>query len=198
MTHTHSQVAVTTGGPSNNTSGANNNATAGPSNNTSGGPSTGSTGGPSNNSTSSVGLSVAQMPSHNHGSAGGQQALIRTDYNRSAIMSGWLGAGDANTGFAYSGFSVNGNRAYTMYADVGAHTHSSNGSGSGHSHTLNSHTHSMQSHTHSLQSHTHTMSSHTHTLSSHTHSISATTTGGASNTNNMPPYVTIYAWKRTA
>ena len=53
-------------------------------------------------------------------------------------------------------------------------------------------------HTHTLSSHTHTLSSHTHTLSSHTHSTSATTTGAASNTDNMPPYLTVYMWKRTA
>ena len=61
-------------------------------------------------------------------------------------------------------------------------------------------------HTHTLSSHTHTMSSHTHTLSSHTHSTSATTTGeasssttsAASNIDNMPPYLAVYVWKRTA
>ena len=47
-------------------------------------------------------------------------------------------------------------------------------------------------------SHTGGGQGHTHTLSSHTHSISATTTGGASNTDNMPPYLVVYCWKRTA
>ena len=46
--------------------------------------------------------------------------------------------------------------------------------------------------------HTHNLNSHTHSLQSHTHSIGATTTGGASNTNNMPPYLAVYVWKRTA
>ena len=45
--------------------------------------------------------------------------------------------------------------------------------------------------------HTHTLSSHTHTIA-HTHSISATTTGAASNTNNLPPYLVIYVFKRVA
>lgn len=38
--------------------------------------------------------------------------------------------------------------------------------------------------------------SHTHTLSSHTHSTTATTSGAASNTDNMPPYLAVYMWKR--
>ena len=53
-------------------------------------------------------------------------------------------------------------------------------------------------HTHTLSSHTHGLSSHTHSLQSHTHSTSATTTGGASNDDNMPPYLTVYVWKRIA
>lgn len=43
--------------------------------------------------------------------------------------------------------------------------------------------------------HTHTLSSHTHTIA-HTHSIEATTTGAASNTDNLPPYLAVYMWKR--
>ena len=39
----------------------------------------------------------------------------------------------------------------------------------------------------SNQGHTHTLSSHTHTLSSHTHTVST-----------MPPYLSVYMWKRTA
>ena len=38
---------------------------------------------------------------------------------------------------------------------------------------------------------------HTHPLS-HTHDIGTTTTGEASNVNNMPPYLVVYMWKRTA
>ena len=38
---------------------------------------------------------------------------------------------------------------------------------------------------------------HTHSMS-HTHDIGATTTGAASDTNNMPPYLAVYMWKRTA
>ena len=156
-THTHTQVATTSGGPSNNTSG-------GPSNNTSGGP--------SNNTSGSTAISIAQMPSHNHGGVG--------DHN--------------HKGYGYKGQYGNHDRWFTtdsatdtrqtttgwLTQGAGAHTHSSQGSGAGHTHTLSSHTHSLQSHTHSLQS--------------HTHSTAATTTGSAS---NIPPSLAVYMWQRT-
>lgn len=82
-----------------------------------------------------------------------------------------------------------------------------------HSHSIPNHTHNIDhyhnySHTHNHQ-HVHTIASHTHTLSNHTHTINAhshtvTPTGSISNTgggqahNNMPPYLCVYMWKRTA
>ena len=143
MSHTHTQVQTTSGGPSNNTSG-------GPSNNTSGGP--------SNNTSGSTAITVAQMPSHNH------------------TYQDWVqvyGQG----GSAYWAARVKDGNDPRFATN-------STGSGQGHTHGLSSHTHSLQSHTHSLQSHTHT--------------TSATITGDASNDNNMPPYMTVYMWQRTA
>ena len=153
MAHTHTQVATTSGGPSNNTSG-------------------------------STAISVAQMPSHNHGNVSltGRIGFRTYAYDRnlmthcegifSKTIQTWSGNHDGIPG-------QNINPAYFEIATLNAsHTHSSNGSNSGH----------------------------THTLSSHTHSTSATTTGGASNTttsdasstNNMPPYLVVYMWKRIA
>jgi microcystin-dependent protein len=40
--------------------------------------------------------------------------------------------------------------------------------------------------------------SHTHTTPNHTHTISETSVGGGESHNNMPPYLAVYAWKRTA
>ena len=128
MSHTHTQVQTTSGGPSNNTSG-----------------------GPSNNTSGSTAITVAQMPSHNH------------------TYQDWVqvyGQG----GSAYWAARVK---------DGNDPRFATNSTGSG-------------------QGHTHTLSSHTHSLQSHTHTTSATTTGGASNDNNMPPYLVVYMWKRTA
>ena len=159
MAHTHSQVATTSGGPS-----------------------VASTGGPSSNSTSSVGLSVAQMPSHNHGSAGSHTHNLASRYGDVVVgVPAGSGAAYANVG-NHQGHWL----AESFYAaSSGAHTHSSNGSGSGHSHTLNSHTHSMQSHTHSTSATT-------------TGAASNSTTSAASASDNMPPYLAVYVYKRTA
>ena len=45
------------------------------------------------------------------------------------------------------------------------------------------------------QGHTHTLSSHTHSLQSHTHSQVSV---GTSSVSNLPPYLAVYMWKRTA
>lgn len=162
-THTYSKSATT----SDKSSGS----TGGPSNNTSGGP--------SNNNTSGVAISVAQMPSHDHGYGANIQ---HSD-------------GDKVTGESLtSGLQVGGRRRYWDST-------SKRGDGGTHSHTLNSHTHSLNSHTHSLNSHTHGI-----TLTStnsgdggfagngHNHGF----TGTASTINTLPPYLAVYVWKRTA
>ena len=135
--HTHSQVARTSGGPSNNTSG-------------------------------STAISVAQMPSHNHNSRSLTGYFDAALVDRNATIS-FTGICSASTPRERSWKYGEGDTCRKITIDA-SHTHTANGSGSGHTHTLNS----------------------------HTHSVGATTTGGASNTNNMPPYLTIYAWKRTA
>lgn len=128
MAHTHSQVAVTSGGPS-------------------------------NNSTSAVALSESQLPKIDSGTISwhGQEH----------------GTHIYGIGGKWYGSYISGMYQTTGQTD-GAYSHGSLGfrfGGGG---------------------------SHSHTLNSHTHSIGATTTGGASNTNNMPPYLAVYVWKRTA
>ena len=130
---------------------------------TSGGPSNNTSGGPSSNSTSSTSLSVSQMPSHSH-------PCYSPSGHTWGVNYGSLTATNTTFTFTPAGVWASQYGGEQLYA-------SAVGSGSGHSHTLNSHTHSLQS---------------------HTHSIGATTTGGASNTNNMPPYLAVYVWKRTA
>ena len=133
MAHTHSQVAFTSGGPSNNTSG-------------------------------STAISIAQMPSHNHGGAGNHNHLYPDEATGDSSAPYW-------SVITNTSHNTSGGRAWYSYTNyAGEHTHTSQGSGQGH----------------------------THTLSSHTHSIGATTTGGASNTNNMPPYLAVYVWQRVS
>ena len=123
IAHTHTQVATTSGGPSNNTSGGNNNATAGPSNNTSG----------------STTLSASQIPQHIH----------KTDY-LTTKEGGNSGFGLTSTSayadrvLVYSTAS-NTHNTYGGNGGGGGHTHTL----SSHTHTMSSHTHTLSSHTHS-------------------------------------------------
>ena len=114
---------------------------------TSGGPSNNTSGGPSTNTSGSTALTVAQLPSHNHG-----------------VKGGW-GAGPSNSGL----FRTDQNSPANRWSNT-------ENAGSG-------------------QGHTHTLSSHTHTLSSHTHSQVSV---GTSSISNLPPYLAVYMWKRTA
>ena len=143
-------------------------------------------GGPSNNSTSSVGLSIAQIPSHNHGSAGSHTHA--PDNGASHGFATFDTSSDRNgTGVGFTTVNRFYYAGYTTYArSNGAHTHSSQGSGSGHSHTLNSHTHSISATTTGEAS------------NATTSTASNATTTDASNTNNMPPYLVVYMWKRIA
>ncbi len=147
MAHTHSQVAVTTGG----SSAANSGSTA---------------------------ISIAQMPAHNHGQAtltgqGRWRDFNMGDHNGLLSASGICSVGrNVSWSGNHDKFAVAGGQSNNLYNDLNinaSHTHTTQGSGSGHTHTI-----------------------------AHTHDIAATTTGAASNTDNMPPYLAVYVFKRTA
>jgi hypothetical protein len=101
-------------------------------------------------------------------------------------------------------------------ASAGAHTHSITVNSAGaHTHTVGGTAESAGAHTHSITinsagAHTHTVSGtaesagvHTHTASSasagaHTHTITVSNTGSGQAHTNMPPYLAVNMWRRTA
>ena len=146
-----------------------------------------STGAASGN-TGSTTLTVNQIPSHTHSSDGTWSGVS------------WTGSGNSNIAYAHSNNSYVSNE-WTDKIPVLKYT----GGGQGHTHTLNSHTHTITK-----------TSTNTGVASGSTANSSVLTTGAASGStanntafnsgatggstahNNMPPYLAVYMWKRTA
>ena len=130
-------------------------------------------------------LTVAEMPSHNHGGSTGNSspstnAVSLTTGNMSANSTGWAAVGDRNlngynraTGpFKYRPYVSGINRQYAPSSDVDDYSLCID------------------------VQHTHSINGHSHTVNSHSHSISAQGSSGAH--NNMPPYIVKYCWERIA
>ena len=89
-------------------------------------------------------------------------------------------------------------------ASSGAHTHTVSGtaaSAGAHTHTITvasngAHTHSVTGTAASAGAHTHTASS--ASAGAHSHTITVNNTGGGQAHNNMPPYLAVNMWRRTA
>lgn len=151
---------------------------------TTGASSAANSGGPSNNTSGSTAITVAQMPSHGH--------MVRWWNNAGTQAQAYCYVGATKTMMTYGQRVASGSGAWQNAAFNCAQSGAGDqcggadlvGGGSGHTHTLSSHTHTI----------------------AHTHNISATTTGGASatttsaasNTSCIPPYISVYMWKRVS
>jgi len=89
-------------------------------------------------------------------------------------------------------------------SSAGSHTHTVSGttsSAGGHTHTISGTNSNAGNHTHTWSGSVANAGSHTHTITvanagSHTHTIG--NTGGGLPVNTLPPYQTVYMWRRTA
>lgn len=97
---------------------------------------------PSNNISGSTAITIAQMPAHNHGNktlTGDAWNLAYQASNVQVSVSGIVTRRTAKEGVGYAG-STGSNQQDGIHIDA-SHTHNTQGSGEGHTHTLSSHTH---------------------------------------------------------
>lgn len=96
-----------------------------------------------------------------------------------------------------SAYTMSSNRTLTTRNTVsaGAHTHTVSGTAA----SAGAHTHTVSGTAASGGAHTHTVSGTAASAGAHTHTITATAanTGVAAAGKNMPPYLSVYVWKRT-
>ena len=96
-----------------------------------------------------------------------------------------------------SAYTMSSNRTLTTRntTSAGAHTHTVSGTAA----SAGAHTHTVSGTAASNGAHTHTTSGTAASAGAHTHTITATAanTGVAAAGKNMPPYLTVYVWKRT-
>ena len=153
-------------------------------------------------------LTVAEMPSHDHGGKTGGPSN-NTSGGASPATTGGISANHTHSIPALSGTAASaGKHTHTILANGldGAGGGAKGWSGKGHTSRYITTT-SNGAHTHTVSipasklnngdaanAHSHTMS-HTHTMGNHTHTITAQ--GGTAH-NNMPPYIAKYCWERTA
>ena len=182
-----------------------NSATGGPSTNVSGGPSTNTSGGPSTNTSGSTTLTKSHIPNYEIGYMVGIVPAVHALWNNGGIK----GTGKVKTGDQHLPGTVGAEQSGTQSYGW---TISTNGGGTGHTHTLASHTHTLASHTHT-NSYTSTTSG---AASGNTANSTAFDSGAASGNTanstafnsgskggggaheNMPPYLAVYVWQRTA
>lgn len=110
-----------------------------------------------------------------------------------------IGSGDGNNGTTW----FDASRAWTgATSSAGGHSHAITVNWGGeHSHTASSST--TGAHTHAVSGTAASAGAHTHTMTvgsagAHAHSVTVANTGGGQAHDNMPPYLAVNMWRRTA
>ena len=123
-------------------------------------------------------------------------ALKNTNIRSAPYITGGGGSGSFGLDFTAS-------KSWTgATSSAGAHSHTITvNNGGAHSHTASSAT--TGSHTHSVSGTAASAGAHTHTMTvssagAHTHSVTVGNTGGSQSHTNMPPYLAVNMWRRTA
>ena len=123
-------------------------------------------------------------------------ALKNTNVRSSPYITG--GGGSASFGLDFTA-----SKSWSgATSSAGAHSHTVTvNNGGAHSHTAGAanngaHTHSVSGSAASAGAHTHTMT--VGSAGAHTHSVTVANTGGGQSHNNMPPYMAVNIWRRTA
>lgn len=112
------------------------------------------------------------------------------------------GSGGSDTG-GFMGLTFQASRSWTgATSSAGAHSHTITvNNGGAHSHTASAST--TGAHTHTVSGTAASAGAHTHTMTvgsagAHTHSVTVANTGGSQAHTNMPPYLAVSMWRRTA
>lgn len=140
--------------------------------------------------THTVSGTAASAGAHTHTTSGTAASAGAHTHGMGNVWSSGTGSSNA--------YMQSSNRTLTTRntASAGAHTHTVSGTAA----SAGAHTHTVSGTAASAGAHTHTTSGTAASAGAHTHTVTATAakTGVAAAGKNMPPYLAVYVWKRTA